>query len=103
VLPPHAPETSPLHRLEAALSDELERLNPPIERDTRGFHPHLTLARLKKQRSKTRMPVDALESTVTRYAKTTFNPATLDRVALWQSTLTPQGPHYEPMRQVNLR
>ena len=99
VLPPaEAEDASPLHRLETAISDALARLDPPIEREARGFSPHLTLARLKKTRGKHRVPADALEATLARYAETAFESTTLDRVVLFESTLTPNGPHYAVMR-----
>lgn len=88
-----------LHRLEGAVSDALEQLEPPIEREARGFHPHLTLARLKKPKGKGRVPFEALESTLARYADTSFDPTRLDRLVLFQSTLTPQGPHYTRLHE----
>jgi 2'-5' RNA ligase len=106
VLPPDdTAQTQTLHALEAALSDALQQLDPPIEPEARGFHPHLTLARIKQPRgkgkgkTKGRAPLEAVETLLNRYAHTPFTPSTLDRLVLFRSTLTPQGPHYEPLHQ----
>jgi 2'-5' RNA ligase len=105
VLPPaNLDADNAIYRLEAALSERLQQLDPPIEPEARGFHPHLTLARIKQPRGKRRSPPpwDAIDSMLNRYADTSFERSTLDRLVLYRSTLTPGGPHYEVVREARL-
>ncbi len=71
-----------LRRIQQALQD---RLALPAEREV--FSPHLTLARLKERVSRARL------------AKTpefgaSAGPSRIDRVTLYESRLTPNGPTY---------
>jgi 2'-5' RNA ligase len=92
----------PLHQLEAALTAQLQQLDPPIEPEARGFHPHLTLARLKKTRSKTRVPMEKLEAELRRFQQTPIPGSELQSLQLIESTLTPQGPVYAVKHQLTL-
>lgn len=65
--------------------------------DRLAFKPHITLARVKQN------PVSGLEDFFRSYQGTTFGEYELDRVTLYQSTLTSAGPVYEPLKQFSLR
>lgn len=57
-------------------------------REGAPFQPHVTLGRLREGQ---RLPSDALRGDVAAMARRTF---VADRVGLFESVLTPDGPHY---------
>ncbi|RKX70865.1 RNA 2',3'-cyclic phosphodiesterase [candidate division WOR-3 bacterium] len=75
-----------LIRIFEALEPELNRLGFKREKP---FHPHLTIGRVKSPR-----PLD-----LPRFERESF---TANRIVLYKSTLTPEGPIYEPIRSVKL-
>ena len=86
-------DLEPLRRLHADLEEALA--SEGIARDERPFHPHLTLGRVRSPRH-----LEALVQEMRRMA----DAATIERVSwradhliLFQSTLTPTGPIYQPL------
>ncbi|MBU8933286.1 MAG: RNA 2',3'-cyclic phosphodiesterase [candidate division Zixibacteria bacterium] len=67
-----------------------------FEPDNKRFRPHLTLARVKAPQE--------LEPLVAELKSYQFDPTPLrlDRLVLFKSTLTPQGPIYERLHEVPL-
>lgn len=55
--------------------------------DRHEFHPHLTVARLREKKD--------LSSLLDPHSETGFGAFPVDRVHLYESTLTPEGPEYE--------
>ena len=68
-----------------------------ILREDRTFHPHVTLGRLRSPHNRSGL-VEFLEKNKT-IPPLNF---TADKIVLFKSTLTPQGPIYEPLAQVSL-
>ena len=76
-----------------ALAEQVERRVrefgfPP---EKRGFKPHITIGRVKRDRRLSRLP-DVIADY--RMSPLSFR---LDRLVLFQSTLTPQGPLYDAL------
>ena len=69
-----------------------------ILREDRTFHPHVTLGRLRSPHNRSGL-VEFLEKNKT-IPPLNF---TADKIVLFKSTLTPQGPIYEPLAQVSLK
>jgi 2'-5' RNA ligase len=62
--------------------------------DSRGFNPHLTIARVKSGRNKARLADFIVEN-----ANFEFGSIKADCLLLKQSVLTPQGPIYSTLRE----
>jgi len=92
----------------AGISDNIEQLEKMsrqvelgvrklrFEKEAKGFKPHLTLGRVRKPQG-----LDKL----TAYLQTVQvepMPLTLDRLVLFKSTLTPQGPIYDRVHEAML-
>jgi len=69
-----------------------------ILKEERKFHPHLTLGRLRSPHNRSKL-VELLEK---NKAIPPLN-FTVDKIILFKSTLTGQGPIYEPQSQVSLK
>ena len=65
--------------------------------DNKPLKPHLTLARIKN--SATRIMIDSL---IDRYEDFNFGSVTIDRVILYESISTPDGPVYKPLFEKEL-
>lgn len=75
--------------LEDALYNELK-----TPKDTRAsFKPHLTIARLKKDKIDYKN-LNAFKNLLEEYKETEFGVITMSKMALKKSELTPQGPIY---------
>jgi len=79
-----------LLRLQEAVERELTRLGFPAER--RGFRPHLTLGRVRRQA--TRGEVEALAKSIAAHRSIDGSQVQVDEVAVVKSELTPNGPIY---------
>jgi 2'-5' RNA ligase len=83
----------------AGLAEELdmrlERIG--IDRETRAFRPHVTLARAQESRMET-----ALITASAKYETWEFGSFTADRFYLMQSTLRPQGAIYNKLNEYPL-
>lgn len=77
------------------LQKEIEERLVPLgfKKEERGFHPHLTIARVKGRG-------DFKELFETDYKSRTF---LIDKIILFKSTLTPKGPIYEELEKLLLR
>lgn len=73
------------------VEDCLEPLG--IGRETRGFTPHATLARVK-------VPDPSLLALIRSLEGTTYGDCTITGMKLKKSTLTPRGPVYEDLMEV---
>lgn len=71
------------------LAETVERALTPlgIRRETRPFHPHVTLARVKQ-------PCGAVHRFLEENKESSFGSFTVHYFVLFQSTLTPSGPIY---------
>ena len=68
-----------------------------FEKEKRAFKPHLTLGRVRERQS-----IGRLADRIENYS---LNPIVinLDRLVLFKSTLTPSGPIYEKLSEVELK
>ncbi|MBX3437418.1 MAG: RNA 2',3'-cyclic phosphodiesterase [Planctomycetaceae bacterium] len=65
--------------------------------ETRPFHPHVTLARIKTR------PSRELAGLLERHPETEFATFPVRAIVLMQSQLTPSGPRYTPVNVATLR
>lgn len=75
----------------ARVEDSLEPLG--IARETRGFTPHATLARVKS-------PDSSLLNVIRSLEGSTYGECVIGGMKLKKSTLTPRGPVYEDLLEV---
>lgn len=68
-----------------------------IKEEDRPFVPHLTLARIRKGRKLT----ETIHKRLQTFATQEFGSATFTRVILFSSKLTPQGPVYTELQEIN--
>jgi 2'-5' RNA ligase len=83
-----------LAALEKRLSSDLAALGFP--REKRPFHAHVTLGRARSGRN-----ADALANAIRRLSGSM--PCRLDRLTLFESTLTPEGPIYRVVEEAPFR
>jgi len=69
-----------------------------IKEEVRSFVPHLTLARIRKGRKLT----EKINDTLQPFTSMEFGSATFNRIVLFSSKLTPQGPVYTPLQEIRL-
>ncbi len=86
---------APLSSMAQRLEGSLESLDFPPER--RAFAPHLTVARARAERS-----VPAVRKIIEENATTELGHASVDRIRLKRSVLTPSGPQYSTVDEVLL-
>jgi len=63
-----------------------------FRKDRKSFHPHLTIGRIRTPKN-----IDRLSKTISDYPLPSGMKQTVRTVTLYQSTLTPTGPIYEPL------
>ncbi|NJD77456.1 MAG: RNA 2',3'-cyclic phosphodiesterase [Candidatus Methanoperedens sp.] len=82
-----------------SLHDEVERVLSPFkfEKDS-NFSPHATLARVKQVREK----VTLLE-TINKLENVDLGSIQVESITLKKSTLTPEGPIYETLKEIKLK
>lgn len=68
------------------------------ESDERGFHPHITVARVRSPRN-----VEALASLLRDYSAKDFGRTAITALKLKSSTLTPAGPSYRDIKEYTLQ
>jgi len=66
---------------------------PKIRPDTKPFHPHVTICRMK------RVDERKLNRLMRRYQNFVFGEEVVNRIAVIKSTLTPEGPIYSPIEE----
>jgi RNA 2',3'-cyclic 3'-phosphodiesterase len=83
----------------AALQKEVESSLEKIgfEPEDRSFRPHLTLGRVKSNRGK-----EELVKSVEKYREEEIGTFQVEKTVLFKSDLTPTGPVYTRLREVNL-
>ena len=82
-----------LENIFGQLEPKLRKLG--VRRDTKGFSPHLTIARVKTGRNK-----DQLVKRLTELEDYKFGVVKAECLRLKKSVLTPQGPVYSILREV---
>lgn len=85
----------PLVQLAVELEDRLEALG--YVRESRPFHPHLTLARIKAR------PPESLRGLLQQCEATEFGTAVIDHVDLYESELRREGPRYTVLARGGLK
>lgn len=70
-----------------------------IKEEDRPFVPHLTIARIRKGRKLT----EAIHKRLQTFSTQEFGQATFNRIILFSSKLTPQGPIYTALKEINLQ
>jgi len=68
------------------------------ETDDRGFHPHITLARVRSPRN-----VEALASVIRESSAREFGRTTITALKLKSSSLSPSGPTYRDVKEYSLQ
>jgi RNA 2',3'-cyclic 3'-phosphodiesterase len=131
------PPSGPLRMIWAGVLDPTGRLGELAEHlrlalaglglheETRSFHPHITLARVKSDRdhgrggyagrggrsihgspsmrgSRAMQGEDAVRQAAATHAQTDFGPQFADEIVIYGSHLTPQGPVYTPTAKARL-
>jgi len=82
-----------------ALHSEVERVLLPFKfGKDHQFSPHATIARVKQIRDKS----NVLEN-ISRMQDIDLGTMMVDSISLKKSTLTPEGPIYETLREINLQ
>jgi 2'-5' RNA ligase len=81
-------ETSVLSRLQGEIENALGKANFLLE--DRSFRPHATIGRVKDSRQTGKQAIGEIASIKTELR-------TINKITLFQSMLSPQGPHYESL------
>lgn len=84
----------PLQHMADRLEAELEPFGFPKE--SRAYHPHLTLARIKTKPPRELKPLAEIHET------TSFGRQTINHIILYESVLQKSGPIYTPLASVPL-
>jgi len=79
-----------LKRLARAVEQANRRVKN-IRPDTKPFHPHVTICRMKRVDNR------KLKTLMKRYQNFVFGEEVVNKIALIKSTLTPEGPIYAPI------
>jgi 2'-5' RNA ligase len=81
----------------ARLAADIDRVLEPlgIPREGRPFRPHVTIARVKEFHP-------SLMENVATVSRANLGTATIDGIRFKKSTLTPRGPQYENLAEVDL-
>lgn len=108
-------DPAPFDRLAARLSDALAALDPPVSAESRPFHAHLTLARLKPPRSAGRARrrdaatsteragrAGQIEALLREHESSDLGGCRIEAVHLIASKLTPSGPIYRILHEAPL-
>lgn len=77
------------------LEGEFQKIG--FQPEDRPFHPHLTLGRMRSNRGK-----EALVEVMEKFREEELGNFQVERVILFKSDLTPQGPIYTALKEVKL-
>ncbi len=82
-----------------AIAKEIQRINKRsgINPDSKPFHPHVTICRIKEADGK------KVAKFIRKYKNFSFGEETVERIALIKSTLTPVNPVYTVIEEFYLR
>ncbi len=86
-------KTEKMSLISSSLNAQLSTLG--FKEEKRGFKPHLTIGRVKSAIGK-----DQLISIIDKYREVIFDEIIVDCIYLKKSTLTPQGPIYETIKEI---
>lgn len=80
------------------LAERIERVLGPLgfPSERRPYHPHVTLARVKNR------PPDTLRTLIERHSATSFGPAGVESVVLYQSEPGKDGPRYTVLADADM-
>ncbi len=67
------------------------------QKDERGFHPHITLARVRSPRN-----LEVLSAKIREHSETVFGRTAITSLKLKSSSLSPSGPTYADVREYAL-
>lgn len=87
--------TSELKDLQRRLEISLQTIGFPLEE--RGFHPHLTIGRVKSNRQ-----LGAVLQQLEKYRDKSFGQMEVKAITLFESFLRPSGAEYRPIGEVKL-
>jgi len=87
-----------IQELAKALEERIEKIGIPKE--DRSFSSHITIGRIRSNQARDKL-VATLKS-LENHFKETPQELVVQRISLFKSTLTPQGPIYEVLKEVNL-
>lgn len=82
--------------LAKSVEDAMEKLG--FERENRPFSPHLTLCGVRSAKNKAQL-IACMEK---EKDFTSQSKVSVDKIILFQSTLTPKGPIYTPLKEFSL-
>lgn len=85
-----------LSRMAEDLDSSLREIG--FKKDKKGFKPHLTVARARNQRG-----AGETQELINSNVATEFGVSQVDRIVLKKSVLTPKGPVYSDVREIQLR
>jgi 2'-5' RNA ligase len=85
-----------LGRIATILDDSISALG--VQRESRAFHPHITLARVKSPQN-----LEELIRIISKYKDRDFGDFLVEKIILKRSILTPQGPHYSAIAEVGFK
>jgi len=82
------------------LQKKIEEILQPFgfEKETRSFHPHLTLGRVRSKKN-----IQKLTETIKSFSSPQSRPFTIDKIVLFQSILKPQGAEYTALDEFQLK
>lgn len=83
-----------LEKISGNINEQLTNLG--FEREKRRFSPHLTIARVRTARNK-----EKLVEIVEKYREVEFAKIKVESIKLKQSKLTPKGPIYTTLKDIN--
>jgi 2'-5' RNA ligase len=84
--------------LVGALEEKIEKIGLPKE--DRAFSSHITIGRVRSNSGRDKLV--SILAQLQDYFKETPQEFTVEKITLFKSTLTPQGPIYEIVKEVNL-
>ncbi len=83
------------------LAKEVRNVLKPLgHKDSKSFKPHLTIARIKWLEPKSG---ETIRSLIQSYEETSFGSQLVSQFSLVSSTLTPQGPVYQSIKDYSLQ
>lgn len=88
----------PLVKIHESLDQRLKAIQ--IKPDRRGYSPHLTIARVRRQTDQ--KTARLIGETLSKFNVDSLGAIRVDEIRLYQSDLTPKGPTYSPLLSVPL-